>query len=72
MALREETPQVLYDYAGQLMRQGQSNRQVRRQLQAKGLTVQQAAVLTQQMRSQFREGFPPQNWLLAFWQQFYG
>ena len=71
MDLINENRQAPYDFAGQLMRQGQSNKQVQGQLQAKGLTAQQAAILTHQMRSQFREGCSPQNRLLTFWQQLY-
>lgn len=62
MAPRDENRQAFYDYAGQLMRQGQSNKQVQLQLQARGLPAQLAAIFTQQMRSQFRDGSPPRRY----------
>ena len=68
MKLREEHRQILYDYAGRLMRQGHSNQQVQARLHAWGVPAQQAQVLTQQMRSQFHEDPPPRPSIRALWQ----
>ena len=73
METSNEKVQELYDYAGALMRQGQSNKQVQARLQASGLPAQQAAILTHQMRSQFREGPQPRvrSRSLWFWPPLY-
>lgn len=58
---KQMQPESYYAYIGQLMRQGLSDKHIQTILQEQGVAASLAAVLTTQIRSQFREYAVPQS-----------
>lgn len=60
-AIEQQSVQEVYDYAAQLMGAGKSDDTVQNELIAKGLNAESAGIVTQNMRSQFREAHKEQG-----------
>ncbi|UOG75695.1 hypothetical protein MTX78_03655 [Hymenobacter tibetensis] len=58
--VEELSVQEVYDYTARLVVAGKSDAEIERELVEKGLAVEDAAVVTQNMRNQFQEAYKEQ------------